>query len=196
MTAALHWPLLLLLAAQLFQAAPAPQIWQCAPCSADNLSLCPPVPTSCSEVTRPAGCGCCPVCALQLEEACGVTTARCARGLRCRARPGESRPLYALTQGRGICMRELDETSTEATGNVRLYSCSAHPIPSQGWRSSIAFRVDRCRPVKAQSWQPKSAAGTVRELRVFSGSCMTGRGHRAWQEDSERSPISEHIPTP
>ncbi|XP_007536461.1 insulin-like growth factor-binding protein 1 [Erinaceus europaeus] len=115
MTAALHWPLLLLLAAQLFQAAPAPQIWQCAPCSADNLSLCPPVPTSCSEVTRPAGCGCCPVCALQLEEACGVTTARCARGLRCRARPGESRPLYALTQGRGICMRELDETSTEAT---------------------------------------------------------------------------------
>ncbi|XP_062944090.1 insulin-like growth factor-binding protein 1 isoform X2 [Cynocephalus volans] len=102
------WPLLLLLAIQVGAAASAPQPWRCAPCSAEKLALCPPVPASCPELTRPAGCGCCPTCALQLGAACGVATARCAQGLSCRALPGETRPLHALTRGQGACMLESD----------------------------------------------------------------------------------------
>ncbi|KAG8510544.1 Insulin-like growth factor-binding protein 1 [Galemys pyrenaicus] len=106
--AAHAWPILLLLAIQLCMATDVAQPWHCAPCSVEKLALCPPVPASCPEVTRPAGCGCCPTCALQLGAACGVATARCARGLSCRALPGEPRPLHALTRGRGACMPESD----------------------------------------------------------------------------------------
>ncbi|XP_053517366.1 insulin-like growth factor-binding protein 1 isoform X2 [Artibeus jamaicensis] len=111
------WPLLLLLAVRLGVAVGAPQPWRCAPCSAERLALCPPLPASCSEPARPAGCGCCPMCALPLGAACGVATARCASGLSCRALPGEPRPLYALTRGQGACMPESDNTalSAEAT---------------------------------------------------------------------------------
>ncbi|XP_036896947.1 insulin-like growth factor-binding protein 1 [Sturnira hondurensis] len=111
------WPLLLLLVVRLAVAVGAPQPWRCAPCSAERLALCPPLPTSCSEPARPAGCGCCPMCALPLGAACGVATARCASGLSCRALPGEPRPLYALTRGQGSCMPESDNAapSAEAT---------------------------------------------------------------------------------
>lgn len=112
--AARIWPFLLLLAVQLGAAVGAPQPWHCAPCSAERLALCPPLPASCPEPARPAGCGCCPVCALPLGAACGVATARCARGLSCRALPGEPQPLYALTRGQGACMPESD--NAEATG--------------------------------------------------------------------------------
>ncbi|XP_054427371.1 insulin-like growth factor-binding protein 1 [Pteronotus mesoamericanus] len=110
--AALAW-LLLLSVVQLGAAVGAPQPWHCAPCSAERLALCPPLPASCPEPARPAGCGCCPMCALPLGAACGVATARCAGGLSCRALPGEPRPLQALTRGRGACMPESD--SAEAT---------------------------------------------------------------------------------
>ena len=118
------WPLLLLLAVQLGATVGAPQPWRCAPCSAERLALCPPVPASCPELTRSAGCGCCPMCALPLGAACGVATARCARGLSCRALPGEPRPLHALTRGQGACMTT---PSDEATGTM-----SSHLVSSPG----------------------------------------------------------------
>nr|KAF6418548.1 insulin like growth factor binding protein 1 [Rousettus aegyptiacus] len=108
------WPLLLLLAVPLGAAASAPQPWQCAPCSAERLALCPPVPASCPEITRPAGCGCCPTCALPLGAACGMATARCGRGLSCRPLPGEPRPLHALARGRGACMAAPDSPAPGA----------------------------------------------------------------------------------
>lgn len=112
----------LLLAAQLCISAahtsqPQPPPWRCAPCSAEKLALCPPVPASCPEIARPAGCGCCPMCALQLGASCGVATARCARGLTCRPRPGELRPLRALTRGQGACMREADALASAETAD-------------------------------------------------------------------------------
>ncbi|XP_047415902.1 insulin-like growth factor-binding protein 1 isoform X2 [Sciurus carolinensis] len=100
------WPFLLLLALQVGAVASSTQPWHCAPCSPEKLALCPPVPSSCPELSRPAGCGCCPMCALPLGAACGVATARCARGLSCRALPGEPRPLHALTRGQGACVPE------------------------------------------------------------------------------------------
>lgn len=123
------WPLLLSLAVQLGSAADAPQPWRCVPCSAERLALCPPVPASCPELTRPAGCGCCPTCALPLDAACGVATARCAHGLSCRALPGEPRPLYALTRGQGACM---PAPSAEATGTNRL-PARVPPLGQMGW---------------------------------------------------------------
>ncbi|XP_030727231.2 insulin-like growth factor-binding protein 1 [Globicephala melas] len=118
------WPLLLSLAVQLGSAADAPQPWRCAPCSAERLALCPPVPASCPELTRPAGCGCCPTCALPRDAACGVATARCAHGLSCRALPGEPRPLYALTRGQGACMPAPSAEATEAKDPATLENMS------------------------------------------------------------------------
>ncbi|XP_076974811.1 insulin-like growth factor-binding protein 1 isoform X2 [Tamandua tetradactyla] len=117
--AASSWPLLLLLGAQFCMSVDASQPWRCAPCSAEKIALCPPVPASCPEVAPAPGCGCCPTCALQLGAACGVKTERCARGLSCRALPGEARPLLALTRGQGACVPTTDDAeaahSTEAT---------------------------------------------------------------------------------
>nr|XP_020666896.1 insulin-like growth factor-binding protein 1 [Pogona vitticeps] len=82
----------------------------CAPCTAEKLALCPPVPASCSETTRQPRCGCCHICALQLGEPCGVYTARCSRGLSCRVHPEEANPLRALTNGQGTCIPTSDVT--------------------------------------------------------------------------------------
>lgn len=121
-------PLLLLLVIQVAVVAGAPQPWHCAPCSAERLALCPPVPASCQEVSRPAGCGCCPVCALPLGASCGVATARCAQGLSCRAQPGEPRPLQALTRGQGICVKE-PAVSTSGTVSSTKGEGKTVPIP-------------------------------------------------------------------
>lgn len=75
----------------------------CAPCTPERLALCPPVPPECPEAARLPGCSCCQTCALGPGQPCGVYTARCRLGLRCRAPPGEPRPLSALIQGRGTC---------------------------------------------------------------------------------------------
>lgn len=87
----------------------------CAPCTEEKLALCPPVPASCLETARQPGCGCCHTCALQLGESCGVYTARCGQGLSCHVRPGEARPLFALSQGQGICLPITDMTETAET---------------------------------------------------------------------------------
>ncbi|XP_048366336.1 insulin-like growth factor-binding protein 1 [Sphaerodactylus townsendi] len=82
----------------------------CAPCTEEKLALCPPVPASCPETARQPGCGCCYTCALQQGEACGVYTAQCGQGLRCRVRLGESKPLQALIRGQGTCHSAADTT--------------------------------------------------------------------------------------
>ncbi|XP_037693507.1 insulin-like growth factor-binding protein 1 [Choloepus didactylus] len=112
--AARAWPLLLFLGVQLGTSVGASQPWRCAPCSAEKIAQCPPVPASCPEVAPAPGCGCCPTCALQLGAACGVKTERCARGLSCRALPGEPRPLLALTRGQGACVPTTDAAEAEA----------------------------------------------------------------------------------
>ncbi|NXG62755.1 IBP1 protein, partial [Hemiprocne comata] len=76
----------------------------CAPCTQEKLALCPPIPPGCPEVARQPGCGCCQTCALGPEQPCGVYTARCRQGLRCRVPAGEPRPLSALIQGQGTCL--------------------------------------------------------------------------------------------
>lgn len=156
------WPLLLLLAVPLGAAASAPQPWQCAPCSAERLALCPPVPASCPEIARPAGCGCCPTCALPLGAACGMATARCGRGLSCRPLPGEPRPLHALARGRGACMAAPDSPApgAEATGIA-----TPNPGPSGTGRGRGATearsRWGRTRPgPEGGAWKGAPPAGS------------------------------------
>lgn len=76
---------------------------RCEPCDAGALLQCKPLPKDCAERVREPGCGCCMTCALGEGDACGVYTARCGSGLTCQHQPGESRPLQALLEGRGVC---------------------------------------------------------------------------------------------
>ncbi|KAI5619864.1 insulin-like growth factor-binding protein 3 precursor [Silurus asotus] len=81
---------------------------RCEPCDAGALGQCKPLPRDCAERVREPGCGCCMTCALREGQECGVYTGRCGAGLRCQHRPGESKPLQALLEGRGVCTRTTD----------------------------------------------------------------------------------------
>lgn len=84
---------------------------RCAPCTQEKLNSCPAIPADCNQVLREPGCGCCMACALEKGASCGVHTAHCAEGLHCTPRPGEARPLHALTRGQGVCTGEQDEAA-------------------------------------------------------------------------------------
>ncbi|XP_028328898.1 insulin-like growth factor-binding protein 1 [Gouania willdenowi] len=88
-----------------------PEPIRCAPCLQQN--VCPAIPTECRQVLREPGCSCCMACALESGASCGVHTAHCAEGLRCTPRPGEARPLHALTRGQGVCTEEVDQEEAD-----------------------------------------------------------------------------------
>ncbi|XP_060772060.1 insulin-like growth factor-binding protein 3 [Neoarius graeffei] len=81
---------------------------RCEPCDSGALGQCKPLPRDCTERVREPGCGCCLTCALREGQACGVYTGRCGAGLKCQHRPGESKPLQALLEGRCVCTRATD----------------------------------------------------------------------------------------
>lgn len=89
---------------------------RCEPCDAGALGQCKPLPRDCAERVREPGCGCCLTCALREGQACGVYTGRCGAGLRCLHRHGESKPLQALLEGRGVCTRTTDRKPTLRVG--------------------------------------------------------------------------------
>ncbi|KAM9790004.1 insulin-like growth factor-binding protein 3 [Neosynchiropus ocellatus] len=76
---------------------------RCEPCDEAARLLCKPLPKDCAERVREPGCGCCLTCALSFGQPCGVYTGRCGSGLTCQHQPGETKPLQALLEGRGIC---------------------------------------------------------------------------------------------
>ncbi|KAM6948439.1 insulin-like growth factor-binding protein 3 [Aplochiton taeniatus] len=76
---------------------------RCDPCDAGTRLLCKPLPKDCVEIVREPGCGCCMTCALASGQPCGVYTGRCGAGLSCQHQPGETKPLQALLEGRGVC---------------------------------------------------------------------------------------------
>ena len=104
--------LLLLSAASL-----ADMVFRCPSCTAERQALCAALAEAppCAEIVREPGCGCCPVCARQAGEACGVYTPRCATGLRCYPTPGSELPLEQLVQGRGQCRRKVDAETAAAS---------------------------------------------------------------------------------
>ncbi|XP_076873129.1 insulin-like growth factor-binding protein 3 [Brachyhypopomus gauderio] len=96
-----------LLAALARVAESAGPVVRCEPCDAGALVQCRPLPRDCAERVREPGCGCCLTCALSEGQACGVYTGRCGSGLTCQHRPGETKPLQALLEGRGACLKKL-----------------------------------------------------------------------------------------
>lgn len=88
--------------------------FRCPSCTADLLAACPKIPPFCPEIVRELGCGCCPVCARQEGELCGVYTPRCSSGLRCYPSAEAELPLQQLIQGTGRCGQrvEMDIYST------------------------------------------------------------------------------------
>ncbi|CAL8344528.1 unnamed protein product [Merluccius merluccius] len=99
---------------------------RCEPCDAAALLQCRPLPEDCAERVREPGCGCCTTCALGDGRPCGVYTGRCGAGLTCRHRPGESRPLQALLEGRGVCAN-----ATRKRGSSGSSSGGAAPPPNE-----------------------------------------------------------------
>uniref|UniRef100_A0A8C1CC09 Insulin-like growth factor-binding protein 1 n=1 Tax=Cyprinus carpio carpio TaxID=630221 RepID=A0A8C1CC09_CYPCA len=93
---------------------------RCAPCSPERLAECPAVDASCEEVLKETGCGCCLACALKRGDSCGIYTAPCGSGLRCLPKPGEARPLHALTRGHGVCTEtpEPDQNQSDNTPDL------------------------------------------------------------------------------
>lgn len=94
---------------------------RCEPCDELALAQCAPPPATCAELVREPGCGCCLTCARREGQRCGIYTERCGAGLRCHPQPGESRPLQALLEGRGLC------ANTSAEGHQRA---PPQPAPS------------------------------------------------------------------
>lgn len=89
---------------------------RCEPCDSGALGQCKPLPRDCTERVREPGCGCCLTCALREGQACGVYTGRCGAGLKCQHRPGESKPLQALLEGRCVCTRATDRKPPVTVG--------------------------------------------------------------------------------
>ncbi|XP_061695190.1 insulin-like growth factor-binding protein 3 isoform X2 [Syngnathoides biaculeatus] len=79
---------------------------RCEPCDDGARQSCKPLPKDCAERVREPGCGCCLTCALSFGQPCGVYTGRCGAGLSCQQQPGETRPLQALLEGRGLCAND------------------------------------------------------------------------------------------
>ncbi|XP_017571271.1 insulin-like growth factor-binding protein 2-A [Pygocentrus nattereri] len=115
-------PLVLLLLAPAARAEPA---FRCPSCSAERQAACPALAEPCAEMVREPGCGCCPVCARQQGEPCGVYTPRCSSGLRCYPPPDSELPLEQLVQGRGRCARKVD---TEPAGSAELSGEVVEPV--------------------------------------------------------------------
>ncbi|XP_041659690.1 insulin-like growth factor-binding protein 1 [Cheilinus undulatus] len=94
-----------------------PEPIRCALCSQEKLNECPAITADCRQVLREPGCGCCMACALEKGASCGVHTAHCGEGLRCTPRPGEARPLHALTRGQGVCTEDLGQEEADTASD-------------------------------------------------------------------------------
>ncbi|XP_061633556.1 insulin-like growth factor-binding protein 2-A [Phyllopteryx taeniolatus] len=103
---------LLVITASLAGASLAEMVFRCPACTAERQALCPRLSEPCAEIVREPGCGCCPVCARQEGETCGVYTPRCVAGLRCYPSPDSELPLEQLMQGQGLCRHTVDTDTT------------------------------------------------------------------------------------
>ncbi|KAI4889062.1 hypothetical protein NFI96_014670, partial [Prochilodus magdalenae] len=100
---------------------------RCEPCDEGALVQCKPLPRECAERVREPGCGCCMTCALAEGQPCGVYTGRCGAGLSCRHRPGETKPLQALLEGRGVCVPHIKPNG----GSVPARGTDSPEVPGQ-----------------------------------------------------------------
>ncbi|XP_015229442.1 PREDICTED: insulin-like growth factor-binding protein 2 isoform X2 [Cyprinodon variegatus] len=114
--------LLLLLSSPFSGASLSEMVFRCPGCTAERQALCPQLAEPCAEMVREPGCGCCPVCARQEGEACGVYTPRCSTGLRCYPTPDSELPLEQLVQGQGQCRRKVDTETVTSSPEQREHT--------------------------------------------------------------------------
>uniref|UniRef100_A0A3B4ZE46 Insulin-like growth factor-binding protein 3 n=1 Tax=Stegastes partitus TaxID=144197 RepID=A0A3B4ZE46_9TELE len=135
---------------------------RCEPCDAGALLQCKPLPKDCAERVREPGCGCCMTCALGEGQACGVYTARCGSGLTCQHQPGESRPLQALLEGRGVC----SSAASKKLNNILIPARKQGRKRSPEHRGSMDTRpplhnklIQKDQNRKTQSYKVESVSG-------------------------------------
>ncbi|KAK7945576.1 hypothetical protein WMY93_001304 [Mugilogobius chulae] len=138
-----------------------PEPIRCAPCSQEKLNQCPVVPAGCGQVLREPGCGCCMACALERGASCGVHTAHCGDGLRCTPRPGEARPLHALTRGQGICTEDPGQDQTDVVDHDSLQ-----------YRLGLNLPLDQPDTAEGQE-SIKAKVNAIRNKLVQQGPCHT-----------------------
>ncbi|KTG31046.1 hypothetical protein cypCar_00007834 [Cyprinus carpio] len=110
-------------------------VFRCPSCTAERQAACPKLTTSC-EIVREPGCGCCPVCARQKGELCGVYTPRCGSGLRCYPSANSELQLEQLIQGLGRCENKVDleptMTNQESGHSGELNGTRSPPVKKPG----------------------------------------------------------------
>ncbi|XP_017282410.1 insulin-like growth factor-binding protein 2-A isoform X2 [Kryptolebias marmoratus] len=149
--------LLLLLSPPVAGASLAEMVFRCPGCTAERQALCPRLAETCAEMVREPGCGCCPACARQEGEACGVYTPRCSTGLRCYPTPDSELPLEQLVQGQGQCRRRVEPEAAASSPEQREQSSgeAVELQPDQDVSEIPALR----RPTKETTWLgPKESA--------------------------------------
>lgn len=83
-------------------------VFHCQICAAERQSACAKLATTCTDIVREPGCGCCPVCSRLEGEFCGIYTPRCSTGLHCYPTADSELPLEQLVQGSGRCSHKVD----------------------------------------------------------------------------------------
>lgn len=127
----------LILSVSLAGASLAEMVFRCPGCTAERQALCPKLTETCAEMVREPGCGCCPVCARQEGEMCGVYTPRCSTGLRCYPTPDSELPLEQLVQGQGQCRRKVDTETTTYSQEHREQTSGQSVYWKRGFLLSI-----------------------------------------------------------
>ncbi|XP_030628328.1 insulin-like growth factor-binding protein 1a isoform X2 [Chanos chanos] len=135
---------------------------RCAPCSPERLAECPAVDPQCEEVLREPGCGCCLACALKKGDLCGIHTAPCGSGLRCLPKPGEARPLHALTRGQAVCTEISGQSQTTQTPEQ-----GDHELESRnGATASEEFGSPLFLPGHGKPLDPRVVAGAQESMKA------------------------------
>uniref|UniRef100_A0A3Q4HWV8 Insulin-like growth factor binding protein 2a n=1 Tax=Neolamprologus brichardi TaxID=32507 RepID=A0A3Q4HWV8_NEOBR len=149
--------ILLILSVSLAGASLAEMVFRCPGCTAERQALCPKLTETCAEIVREPGCGCCPVCARQEGELCGVYTPRCSTGLRCYPTPDSEHPLEQLVQGQGQCRRKVD-TEASAHSQEQREQTSGEAVELQPEHGASEIPGIR-KPNKEAAWLgPKESA--------------------------------------
>ncbi|XP_056308542.1 insulin-like growth factor-binding protein 2-B [Danio aesculapii] len=114
-------------------------VFRCPSCTAERQAACPKLTTSC-EIVREPGCGCCPVCARQKDELCGVYTPRCGSGLRCYPSANSELPLEQLIQGLGRCENKVDLEPTMTNQESAAHSGESQDLFDLGNQHRVRYQ--------------------------------------------------------
>ncbi|XP_030630022.1 insulin-like growth factor-binding protein 3 [Chanos chanos] len=121
---------------------------RCEPCDVGARLLCKPIPKDCKEIVREPGCGCCLTCALNQGQPCGVYTGRCGLGLSCQLQPGETKPLQALLEGRGLCTNVTNRRASTTPTADNQEKVNAGGLEEGGINNTSSVQV----PAGRQPW--------------------------------------------